>query len=369
MNSQNFYWLDLLRGIAAFFVFSGHLRSLLFLEYTSKITHPFGKIFYFLTGFGHQSVIIFFVLSGFFIAKSVDAATKRERWSFNNYLVDRFTRLWVVLLPALIITFISDYFGTLYFTDSPTYLGQLNSLPDLNPTGKSTFVIFLGNLFFLQEILVPTFGSNGPLWSLSYEFWYYILFPLLILSLTRKTEIRKRISYFILSIVIVIFIGKSIALYFVIWIAGAVTYHLYKRYKNPKSVYLVLFPAGIGFLCVMAFTRAALYSFLFNDFSLGIVTALFIYALALSEMKNNQLQAVSVFLSKISYTLYAVHLPLAVFLSAWLFHERLEFSLTSIVFYALLLITLLIIIYLIWFLFERNTNSIRPKVKLLLKIN
>ena len=34
------------------------------------------------------------------------------------------------------------------------------------------------NAFFLQTIVGPTFGSNGPLWSLAYEWWYYVLFPL-----------------------------------------------------------------------------------------------------------------------------------------------------------------------------------------------
>ena len=38
----------------------------------------------------------------------------------------------------------------------------------------------LGNAAFLQEIVVPTYGSNAPLWSLSYEFWYYFLYPVLI---------------------------------------------------------------------------------------------------------------------------------------------------------------------------------------------
>jgi peptidoglycan/LPS O-acetylase OafA/YrhL len=39
--------------------------------------------------------------------------------------------------------------------------------------------VLLGNLVFLQAILVPTWGSNGPLWSLAFEFWFYIWFPTL----------------------------------------------------------------------------------------------------------------------------------------------------------------------------------------------
>jgi peptidoglycan/LPS O-acetylase OafA/YrhL len=35
---------------------------------------------------------------------------------------------------------------------------------------RSTVPVFLGNFLFLQSIVSPVFGSNGPLWSLSYEF-------------------------------------------------------------------------------------------------------------------------------------------------------------------------------------------------------
>jgi len=38
------------------------------------------------------------------------------------------------------------------------------------------------NVFFLQTITVPVYGSNSPLWSLANEFWYYLLFPLLLLA-------------------------------------------------------------------------------------------------------------------------------------------------------------------------------------------
>jgi peptidoglycan/LPS O-acetylase OafA/YrhL len=41
-----------------------------------------------------------------------------------------------------------------------------------------TATTFVGNLAFLQTIAVPIFGTNGPMWSLANEFWYYLIFPL-----------------------------------------------------------------------------------------------------------------------------------------------------------------------------------------------
>ncbi|MHC5614473.1 MAG: acyltransferase family protein [Nostoc sp.] len=86
--------LDLLRGLASLLVFIGHLKFLLFLEY-SEVSNPnfFIKRFNSLTGLGHQCVIIFFVLSGFFISASVLRTIQQKRWSWINYLVTRLTRL------------------------------------------------------------------------------------------------------------------------------------------------------------------------------------------------------------------------------------------------------------------------------------
>jgi hypothetical protein len=43
-----------------------------------------------------------------------------------------------------------------------------------DPTTHS-LIAFLGNFAFLQTICVPIFGTNGPMWSLANEFWYYII--------------------------------------------------------------------------------------------------------------------------------------------------------------------------------------------------
>jgi hypothetical protein len=49
------------------------------------------------------------------------------------------------------------------------YAGARDVEPGL-PT-RSTPAVLLGNALFLQGILTPVFGTNIPLWSLSFEFW------------------------------------------------------------------------------------------------------------------------------------------------------------------------------------------------------
>ena len=64
--------LDLIRGLAAWAVMWGHLRALFFIDF-QQIQHrnPLLKIVYFFTGFGHEAVMVFFVLSGFFISTAI----------------------------------------------------------------------------------------------------------------------------------------------------------------------------------------------------------------------------------------------------------------------------------------------------------
>ena len=89
--------LDLIRGLAAFFVVLQHSRNMFFVDYAEVHSHSlFVKAFYFLCGFGYQAVIIFFVLSGCVVGRMPIIARRNSSWSRNNYLFDRLTRLWVL---------------------------------------------------------------------------------------------------------------------------------------------------------------------------------------------------------------------------------------------------------------------------------
>src|ERR1039458_2192873 len=174
--------LDLLRGLAALLVCAGHLRAFLMVDF-GLITSPtiLDHMFYFTTGLGHQAVMVFFVLSGYLVGGSVLTAYQSGRWSWTNYTLRRMSRLWVVLLPALVLTLALDSLGR--YLGHSGYAGTFHSFYNSGPTlavpADLQATTFLGNAFFLQTILVNCLGTNGPLWSLANEFWYYALFPLL----------------------------------------------------------------------------------------------------------------------------------------------------------------------------------------------
>src|SRR4051794_11743249 len=97
--------LNLVRAASAGAVFLGHARNIFFEDYSS-ISDPSAvcRAFYFLAGFGHQAVIIFFVLSGLLIAPAVTKDVRLGRWSWRIYSVNRLVRLQLVLIPCLLLT-------------------------------------------------------------------------------------------------------------------------------------------------------------------------------------------------------------------------------------------------------------------------
>ncbi len=96
-----------------------------------------------------MSVMLFFILSGFVIGR-----THREPWSplsVKNYLVKRFVRLYPIYLIAVIVSFL--------------VVGYSLRSKD-----------FIAHLLFLQGTVAPLVKSDLPLWSLTYEVFYYGLF-------------------------------------------------------------------------------------------------------------------------------------------------------------------------------------------------
>ena len=156
MTKESSIYLDLIRFLAAFGVMLAHFSY-------ARFSGNYFDVFFYL---GHFGVIIFFVMSGYVI--SFVAHTKEN--DIKSYFISRFSRLYSVVIPVLILIPLFDLIGQHF--NSEIYNGK---------TADSFYVIrLLANLSFSQEFWFFSFRylSDGPLWSLGYEFWYYVLFGL-----------------------------------------------------------------------------------------------------------------------------------------------------------------------------------------------
>ena len=177
-------FLNWSRWVAAWLVVAEHVRSLIFVDY-GELHSPgvWAKGFYFLTGFGHEAVMVFFVISGYLVGGKVWSLCRGGRFAWRRYLADRLSRLYAVLFVALLLGAAMDWTGYLFFNKYGLYnQGYEGSIAVLGvaPIARIGWQDFLANTLFLQTIVGQPYGSNGPLWSLAYEWWYYILFPLVL---------------------------------------------------------------------------------------------------------------------------------------------------------------------------------------------
>ncbi len=146
-------YLDLVRFTAAVLVYVFHSNMRLL---TTQML-PFSD-------YGHSSVIVFFVLSGFVIAYATD---RKERTAVA-YAASRLSRVYSVVLPTLALTLLLDGIGrTLY----PALYGYPFDRFALRIAGSG---LMLNEIWFVSI----TYFSNVPYWSIAYEFWYYLLFGL-----------------------------------------------------------------------------------------------------------------------------------------------------------------------------------------------
>jgi peptidoglycan/LPS O-acetylase OafA/YrhL len=317
--------LDLIRALAACAVMVGHLRALFFVDFRQLLHKSWPlEALYFLTGFGHQAVIVFFVLSGFLISSTVIRSRVLGKWSWRDYAVNRATRLYVVLIPGLLLGLFWDRLGSWLFAAKGIYARPLSDLGPAVPLQNLTPGNFLGNLFFLQTIFCDAFGSNGPLWSLANEFWYYVLFPVALaagLAWARR-RLYLAMPLTCLAIFIGAFIGRGILISFLIWLAGCGLVLLYSRVQVRSKF------AALSLLCFTSVLSGVMFAVarvlqrnpLLSDLEVGFVFTLFLFAVLQIAVRRNPspYSALVHRFAGFSYSLYVLHFPFVLFFRTWL---------------------------------------------------
>lgn len=167
LTSAQRVYLDFLRAAAAFAVLFGH-ASVAFLQggALEKMNIQIG------------AVPVFFLISGFLISLSVFQKRGSRQYGFGAYFIDRFCRIYCAYLPALVFAAIVDWLivdaGTYSWKDhfnTETWAGNLLMLQDFPLFQIARRLGVPDNPWF-----VSSFGSAGPFWTISIEWWIYMLF-------------------------------------------------------------------------------------------------------------------------------------------------------------------------------------------------
>jgi peptidoglycan/LPS O-acetylase OafA/YrhL len=354
--------LDLLRWGSACLVAVGHLRNLLFVDYGDLYAPSLQlRLFYFATGFGNEAVIVFFVISGYLVGGKL-ALEGAAPGTLINYFVHRFSRIYIVLLPALALTFALDVAGASLPGGVVLYQkGGWSSALYFASADRHSLATLLCNALNLQDAYCETFGSNGPLWSLAYEWFYYITFPFLLMLVSNLRRNLLGLQNGVLctiAIAAIIFCFSSYVIYYPIWLAGAIARLVVTRVR----LHWIGSFGGVAILIlVMAVSR--LHPSLVMHYAIGIVLSLILANLtaAGSRLRGPKFHQ---FMASFSYSLYVVHLPLMVFTMATLLSLGVitSRSVADSKTFGLFLIMISVVYILSWcfsVVTERNTNALR----------
>jgi peptidoglycan/LPS O-acetylase OafA/YrhL len=244
---------------------------------------------------------------------------RREQgcWRWSGYAIDRLTRLWIVLIPALLIGFVLDACGR-WWLQAPVYFGTTGTVViDFDVASRLRWSNFLATLLFLQDVVVEPFGSNRALWSLANEFWYYFWFPAFFLFLRRGVDTAG-------ILVAAVLVGLSMfALWilvpgFLCWLVGAVVHFMSQQRAGAWRWTAWLGRRSALFLTgtVLAIVLAVIRIFRFTGFVPDFAVSLLFGAFLLAVLHNRGLPgvpglgALARFGRGSSYSLYVTHLPL-----------------------------------------------------------
>ena len=288
--------LDSLRGLAAVIVMFYHFSS----TSSSLLTDNF------IVMNGRRFVDFFFVLSGFIISiKYYDTLVDFK--SLIKFQVKRFYRLYPLHFITLFV-FLLIELSKFYFEKNT---GIIANNP---PFSNNNFFAFINNIFLTQSFFVAHTTFNDPSWSISLEFYIYLLFALLLIFFKKKIRI-------LLFVIVIIIFGFLIfnrgadetmdlanGLFAFIrasycFLIGALAYYFY---KNCRSFFFLFSP-------YLIFPTLIFYIYYLNYLSKLFLPLIFaVLIISLSINKENFLsffltRKLFTFLGKISYGVYMIH--------------------------------------------------------------
>jgi len=377
-NKRTNYAINSIRTVAAFAVVTSHLRALYFVDFSdSPSTDVVTRGFYLVTSLGHQAVIVFFVLSGFWVGGSVIRSMTQQSFTWRRYGISRLSRLWLVLVPAVILTQLLDRVGTWLSPDSHVYSGSPSYhgvIPSDGATNHLGLLESIGNVLFVQSIHVETLGTNSPLWSLAYEFWYYLLFPLALLALSRRTRTLTRVALIVVLAVAALIAGPEVLALFPAWILGALLAWQARRIRtslerlNRITLNLCRLVALTLTFGAAAFSSAAENNVYLEDLLIAVPT-LFLLATFLIDARDGRLTSLALRplsnAAEWSYSLYAIHVPILTIFAALvvpLATERWSLSPSTLAWFILLAAGTGLAGFLFSLATERQTGKVRSLV-------
>lgn len=172
-SAKRLHYVDGLRGLAALAV------ALLHIHATSPARPFMPAPIAVVLEHGHLGVAIFFVLSGFVIARSVEGMRITPA-SYGRFMARRLVRLHPPYVASILLALVVVTTSNLLLRD------RVHALPSAE--------VLVAHFFYLEDILrVPKL--NDVYWTLCLEIQFYLLFVLLLGLVRRKSRGARLLAF------------------------------------------------------------------------------------------------------------------------------------------------------------------------------
>ena len=370
-NNKRIIGLDVLRSVAIILVMLMHSGSMFLpLAKLPFVGNIVGKLLAIIIPVGYLGVELFFVLSGYLIGNILIKLFANDKIPTFKIIKQFWIRRWLRTLPNYYLVLLLNYLVFVFI---------LNSYPF-----NWKYLFFIQNFISVQ----PSFFRES--WSLAVEEWSYFLLP--IIMFLSYVLFKKRNSKFLISLSICIIILLSFCVKFafllnnfhqfipfdeqlrkvVVFRLDAIMYgflmawlmHYFSSFFIKHKILFLLL--GISFLAILVW-----YFYINGNFELDNQTTNFYFVFmnrmfwipfvgvsfsltipffaTLVSFKNNILNTVFIFISKISYSLYLVHFPIyALFFFKKLPFQNIQQSLYNIIGYFTVSFVIAYFLYRFW---------------------
>ncbi|EME3562229.1 acyltransferase family protein [Enterococcus faecium] len=272
---------------------------------------------------GLQGVTIFFVVSGFLMAKNTIRDEKNRQFSFLHFYYKRIKRIYPFLLFSLVV------FIFILGISNIRLIGNIRSeLPSLIFGYNNWWQLNQGVSYFDSYFNASLFKHY---WSLSVELQFYLIWPFLFIVIKRMR--RKQMFYLIYTLIFVsilfsLFLPSTKAYYhtiaklfpFLLGVWGyfnRITIGRFFEQNTFSKIWLLL----LASLCLILFP---IFPYTLNELLNSICFALLLASVDdMNIAKKTKIASTKLsFVGKISYELYLVHFPVLIALTNLFKHHH-----------------------------------------------
>jgi peptidoglycan/LPS O-acetylase OafA/YrhL len=379
--SQSTY-LDFVRAGAAFLVLIGHAAQFFWMK-SSIISLPLQN----------AGVMIFFLMSGFLISYTVFSKWNNANYTFKTFFIDRFCRIYCAYLPALFFVLFVDTFTKTLTGIPKVRVDELKVLIDMQ--NNSGLVSFLGNFFMMQNFpffqilriigvpdnltFIRPFGSGSPFWTISIEWWIYMLFGFIALKFFRDKKpfpiwlilvslfVTAEPFYYLIGgtnncLTLLWLLGMLFALLFIYLPDYETRLKFYFKTYNLKNVALAFFWGS--FLCLVGrcvSIKLDTGKLAIGEFQFGLFLGFFLFSgLFLFPFRDPPIWVSKTFrfFADFSYSLYLTHYSVLVALYCFFpGHDH------NFLFYLFAMLISIAVAILFWLIFEKHYRILAARLK------